>query len=46
MNPQGVLVLSFCGGAVEVHLRANKSVTVTKKGSIIIKDKKPKKEKK
>lgn len=45
MNPQGTLVLSFCDGAVVVHLRANKTVSVTKKGSIIIKDKKEPKNK-
>jgi hypothetical protein len=41
MNPTGTLVLSFCDGAVVIHLKTNKLVTVTKKGSIIIKDKKP-----
>lgn len=46
MNPQGMLVLSFCDGAVVVHLKSSKQVSVTKTGSIIIKDKKPKKEKK
>jgi hypothetical protein len=46
MTPTGTVVLSFCDGAVVVHLRVNKSVSVTKKGSIIIKDKKPVKDKK
>ena len=41
MNSTGTLVLSFCDGAVVIHLKTNKLVTVTKKGSIIIKDKKP-----
>ena len=40
MNAAGTVVLSFCNGNVVVHLRVNKSVSVTKKGSIIIKDKK------
>jgi len=46
MNPTGTLVLSFCDGAVVIHLKTNKLVTVTKTGSIIIKDKKPTKTKK
>ena len=38
----GALVMSFFDGGVKVILRINKSVSVTKKGSIIIKDKKGK----
>jgi hypothetical protein len=46
MKPQGALVMSFCNGEVIVEIRSNKIVSVTKKGSIIIKDKKQPKEKK
>lgn len=37
---RGLLELSFENGAVIVQLKTNKTVSVTKKGSIIIKDKK------